>query len=166
MDRPLGACIARISSPSKDCKEQYLCTYSLQLVASTAISETDGSLNHTLGRRGIKKGKMPVNQGSAQWKLKSLHCFAALLKRLHSSGWTAPQIPSAPQQTAANLPRRKVLQLLVGVGEPLVDSPVLLVLHVLEIALQNPEEIKPRCISSTPAALARKPEESPKCEGW
>jgi len=65
MDRPLGACIAIISSPSKDCKEQYLCTYSLQLVASTAISETDGSLDQTLGRRGIKKGKMPVNQGSA-----------------------------------------------------------------------------------------------------
>jgi hypothetical protein len=42
MDRPLGAYIARISPPSKGCTEQCLCTYSLRLVASTAVSETDG----------------------------------------------------------------------------------------------------------------------------
>jgi len=36
----------------------------IQTQASTAISETDGSLSHTLGRRGIKKGKMPANQRS------------------------------------------------------------------------------------------------------
>jgi len=69
MDRPLGACIARISSPSKDCKEQYLCTYSLQLVASTAISETDGSLNHTIGRRGIKKVVRSTAQALALLRL-------------------------------------------------------------------------------------------------
>jgi hypothetical protein len=43
---------------------------------------------------------------------------------------------------------------------------VLLVLQVLEIALQNPEKSKPRCISSTPVVLEQKLEEPPKSRDW
>jgi hypothetical protein len=51
-------------------------------------------------------------------------------------GYLLAQIAPAPEQTATNLPGGVVLQLLVGVGEGLVDGPVLPVLHVLEIALR------------------------------
>ena len=51
-------------------------------------------------------------------------------------GYLLAEIPPAPEQTATNLPGGVILQLLVGVVECLVDSPVLLVLHVLEIALR------------------------------
>jgi len=77
-----------------------------------------------------------------------LHIVVSVLKCLRKKDWTSryllAQIPSAPKQTATNLPRREILQLLVGVAKRLVDSPVLLVLHVLEITLQRPEKIRPR----------------------
>jgi hypothetical protein len=55
----LGAYIARISSPSKDCKGLAWHTYNLPSVTSTAISDVNGSLRQTLGK-GTNKFEIAV----------------------------------------------------------------------------------------------------------
>jgi hypothetical protein len=60
-----------------------------------------------------------------------------LRKCSETAHYLLAKVSSASYQTATDLPRREILQLLVGVSERLIHCPVLLVLHVFEVALQS-----------------------------